>query len=106
MSYVHVSPAEGQAELKADPELCALDVRTAQEFAMHRIERAVLIPIQEIQARAAELDPTRKYLVVCEHGVRSVMVCDYLTSLGFDALQNLSGGMANWIAAGLPVVRG
>ncbi|MFO1051541.1 MAG: rhodanese-like domain-containing protein [Planctomycetota bacterium] len=106
MSYPHLSPAEGQAALKADPELIVLDVRTPMEFAMHRIEGAVLLPIQELQMRLLELDRGARYLVTCEHGVRSRMACDYLHGLGFASLRNLTGGMANWIAAGLPIVRG
>ena len=106
MSYSHLSPAEAKAAIEADPELFVLDVRTAPEFRMHRIDGAVLLPIQELMQRVAELDPSRSYLVTCEHGVRSRMACDYLASVGFASLRNLSGGMANWVGAGLPVVRG
>lgn len=106
MSYVHLSPADGHAALAAEPDLCVLDVRTPREYAQHRIAGALLVPIQDLQARVRELDPKQKYLVTCEHGVRSRMACDFLVSLGFCALRNLSGGMANWVAAGLPVERG
>lgn len=106
MSYVHLSPAEGQKALTDDPAIVVLDVRTPREHALHRIDGALLVPIQDLQARVRELDPETKYLVTCEHGVRSRMACDFLAGLGFASLRNLSGGMANWVAAGLPVVRG
>lgn len=106
MSYLHLSPSDGHAALRSDAALIVLDVRTPMEFAMHRIEGAVLLPVGELQARVAELDKQKSYLVTCEHGVRSRMACDFLSGLGFTSLRNLSGGMANWLAAGLPVVRG
>lgn len=106
MKYRDLSPAEGQDALAADPQLVVLDVRTPPEFVQHRIDGALLLPIQELAARAHELDPQRRYLVICEHGVRSRMACEYLSSCGFATLVNLRGGMANWLSAGLPVARG
>ena len=106
MKYRDLSPAEGQAALAADPQLVVLDVRTPREFGQHRIGGAVLLPIQELEARVHELDPQQRYLVTCEHGVRSRMACEYLSGRGFSALVDLRGGMANWLRAGLPVARG
>ena len=55
--------------------------------------------------RIEELDPATRYLVTCEHGVRSVAACQILAQAGFQNLSNLQGGMAAWLAAGLPYSR-
>ena len=106
MAWNDLSPASAAAALSDDADLLVLDVRTPGEYLAHRIDGATLLPVQELQMRVQELDPDRRYLVVCEHGVRSVAACGYLAELGFEALSNLQGGMAHWSAQGLPTVSG
>ena len=74
----------------------------------HRVRSRVrqLLPIQELQERLTDLDPDTDYLVTCEHGMRSLAACEFLTSMGFQKLTDLSGGMAHWIGEGLPVEQG
>lgn len=71
-----------------------VDVREPQEWAYYRLEEAVFMPMQTIPGRLAELPADRDMYVVCAHGVRSAMVCQYLSGLGFDRLINVEGGMA------------
>ena len=104
--YLDVTPAEACAALQDDPDLIVLDVRTQQEFRQHRIAAAVLLPVQELPQRVGELDPDRRYVVTCEHGVRSRMACALLGQAGFRDLRNVVGGMARWLGDGLPVDRG
>jgi rhodanese-related sulfurtransferase len=107
MPYRDLTPEEAQQILQDEPDLRLLDVRTAAEHAMHRLPDSLLVPIQEIQDRVGELDPDARWFVYCEHGRRSVMVCEFLTGqLGFNDVTNLQGGMAHWIGRGLPVERG
>ncbi len=106
MIFRDLDPDTAQRELAADPTLRILDVRTPHEYEMHRLPGAVLLPIQEIQQRLHELDPEANWLVHCEHGVRSVMVCEFLAQSGFARLANLRGGLAHWIGRGLPCERG
>jgi len=74
-----------------------LDVRTPRETAGGHAEGAILIPIEELEARARELPNDGKPLVVyCAAGVRSAAACDYLSSKGLDGLHNLSGGFPAW----------
>ena len=94
------------AFLQQNPDWIVLDVRTEPEFDEHRIAGARLLPIQELQERLDELDPTNRYVVVCEHGMRSQMACAFLAEQGFASLINARGGMAHWLDVGLPVERG
>ena len=74
-----------------------LDVRTPHETAGGHAEGAILIPIEELEARAHELPHDDKPVVVyCAAGVRSAVACDYLSSKGHDGLHNLAGGFPAW----------
>jgi rhodanese-related sulfurtransferase len=50
----------------------------------------------EIPTRLAELDPEREVVVVCHHGIRSAQVAGYLSSVGFEMVLNLTGGIDAW----------
>ena len=98
-----LAPDDAHAQLQTEADLRILDVRTPHEHAMHHLEGAELVPIQEIEARFSELDSEAKWLVVCEHGVRSQAACHFLDAMGFGDVRNVSGGMARWIGEGLPL---
>ena len=106
MDYADLSPAEAKQAIVDDPEMIVLDVRTEPEHRMHRIDGAILVPVQELPQRIGGLDPARRYVVTCEHGVRSRMACSLLVQSGFRDLRNVVGGMARWVGEGLPIVRG
>jgi rhodanese-related sulfurtransferase len=103
MSYQDLHPQAALEGLRADPELRILDVRTAPEFDSHHLEGALLLPLHELQERCAELDADARWLVTCEHGVRSVQACEFLAYMGFGDLRNLQGGMARWLGDALPL---
>ncbi len=105
MSYQNLLPTQAQQALQENPDIKVLDVRTLPEHQMHRIAGAMLLPVEEIEARHGELDPNTTYLVTCEHGMRSVATCEFLTAMGFGNLINLVGGMAQWVGEGLPAER-
>ena len=103
MTYADLDPRAAQAELQRDKALRILDVRTPREHQSHRLPGAVLIPVHELPLRYRELDPQVRWLVHCEHGVRSRSACQMLQQLGFGQLVNLRGGLAQWVADGLPL---
>ncbi len=72
-----------------------LDVRTPEESAIASLG-GTLIPVQELEARFQELDPSiRPWVVYCHHGVRSEYAAQFLKMRGFDAL-SLVGGIEKW----------
>lgn len=73
-----------------------LDVREPWEFERCRIEGSQLVPMREIPASAATLDPDRQTVVICHHGVRSAQVAMFLEHSGFGNVINLQGGVAAW----------
>lgn len=88
--------------LAADVPPLLLDVREPWEAATARIaprsagSRQRLIPMGEIPARLAELDPARPIVVYCHHGMRSLQVVAFLERQGFESVYNLAGGIDAW----------
>lgn len=93
-------------ELHAARESVAvlIDVRTPGEFASGHVPGAIHIPMDEIDARLAELEPYRdgEIHLICQSGRRSGIVARSLAAKGFNAV-NVTGGTGGWIAAGFPV---
>src|SRR5437588_12982313 len=74
-----------------------LDCRGPWEHQTARIEGAVLMPVNDIPARAhQELDPDAHIVVYCHHGVRSLNVTNWLRQQGFEKAQSMRGGIDAW----------
>jgi rhodanese-related sulfurtransferase len=74
-----------------------LDCREPWEHQTARIEGALLMPMNEIPARAhQELDPDSHIVVYCHHGVRSMNVTNWLRQQGFEKAQSMRGGIDAW----------
>lgn len=82
-----------------------VDVREPNEFKSGRIPHARNIPVDRINERAKELEKlkTKPLLLVCQSGSRSAQACSSLLKDGFAHAVTLSGGMAAWQQAGMPV---
>jgi rhodanese-related sulfurtransferase len=65
-----------------------VDVRSPGEFAGGHAPGSVNIPLQELDARAKELDPDRWVVVACASGTRSAMARRKLLGLGFKRVMN------------------
>lgn len=75
-----------------------LDCREADEVATARIAGSLWIPMREIPARVDELghDRSRRIVVYCHHGGRSLRVTQFLRSQGFENAHNMEGGIEAW----------
>jgi rhodanese-related sulfurtransferase len=82
-----------------------LDVRQADEYEAGHVPGAVLVPLDQLEARQAEVPSDAPVLVICKSGGRSAKAVQYLAPLGVDAT-NVAGGTMAWIDAGNPVVEG
>jgi rhodanese-related sulfurtransferase len=98
-----VTPRDAKAKLH-QPEATRpvlLDCRRPEEWAFNRIDGAVHIPMNEIEARLDELDELtnnrqRPIIVQCHHGVRSLRVTATLRAHGFKDVVSLAGGIDLW----------
>lgn len=86
-----------------DESVVLLDVRENDEWQRGHATGAKHIPMGEVPARIAEIDPDAKLFVVCHLGGRSMRVAQYLLQHGYAPI-NVDGGMQAWADAGRPVV--
>ena len=82
-----------------------LDIRSSAEFGRGHIIRAVNLPAEEISKRAKEISRYKEkpVVTVCQNGMRSRQAVRKLAELGFTKPAVLSGGMAAWRDAHLPI---
>jgi rhodanese-related sulfurtransferase len=99
-------PTISVARLKTavDSGAYVLDVRTPAEFAEGHIASAINLPLDQVEARANGVPSDRLVYVICRSGNRSAQASTILNKAGRD-VQNVGGGMNDWIAAGYPVTR-
>ena len=82
-----------------------LDIRDDGEYKGGHIPDAVHIPIRQLPDRIAELKKHRDCPVIayCRSGSRSNGAGSILRKHGFENVYNLSGGIAAWQKASLPL---
>lgn len=73
-----------------------LDVREPPEAAIAQLPGSLLIPLRELPARLAELDPEAPTVVYCHHGIRSSEALGLLRQTGFAEVAHLTGGIDAW----------
>jgi rhodanese-related sulfurtransferase len=91
-----ITAAELAARRGAGEEPLVLDVREAWELQIARLPGVRHIPMNEIPARLAELDPQVEVIVLCRSGGRSMQVAQFLERRGFRDPVNLAGGILAW----------
>lgn len=84
--------------------LLVLDVRTADEYNDAHLAGSMLIPLDQLALRLADLPHDRPIVALCRSGNRSGVATTLLQRAGFDAV-NLAGGILQWQQQGLPVER-
>ncbi len=103
-SITEITPA--QAYEKQQAGAFFLDVRTEAEYAEAHIADSVLIPLDELQNRLAEVPRDQDVVVICRSGARSREGAALLQKAGFTRITCLSGGLLAWEAAGYPLEQG
>ncbi|MEJ6592914.1 MAG: rhodanese-like domain-containing protein [SAR86 cluster bacterium] len=85
-----------------------LDVRDSKDFNAGHIVDALNIPFSNFDKRVGELDKfkDRPIIVVCKMGQHASGVGGKLKTLGFEKVHRLGGGMGEWSASSLPIVKG
>jgi glyoxylase-like metal-dependent hydrolase (beta-lactamase superfamily II)/rhodanese-related sulfurtransferase len=73
-----------------------LDVREPSEREGGAIEGSISIPLGQLSARMAELDPDKLLVTHCKGGYRSAIAASLLRRGGFRNIANLMGGFDAW----------
>ncbi|PJJ60057.1 rhodanese-like domain-containing protein [Hymenobacter chitinivorans] len=100
-----VRPAALAQELQQNPAaVVVLDTRTPAEYRVSHLPGARFVDFDTYEkATFADLPRDRKVVVYCSVGYRSERVGERLRALGFTQVQNLYGGIFQWVNEGRPV---
>ncbi|GAA5483567.1 molybdopterin-synthase adenylyltransferase MoeB [Haloferula sargassicola] len=83
-------------ELLAAGPVPLVDVRRPDEHAVSSIPGSLLIPLQELEKRVAEVPHDGRVYIHCKSGGRSSHAVKLLRELGLDAV-NVAGGIDAWL---------
>jgi phage shock protein E len=102
VSYIAYKVVKFKKVRKMIPKLLeagalVVDVRTPAEFNSAAAPGSLNIPLNQIQARANELDPAKTILVCCASGTRSGIAAGILKQQGFKSVVN-AGPWTNVLA--------
>ncbi len=94
-------------EKQDTPDFVIIDVRTPEEFAKGHIEGAINIDFysQTFRDELNIIDKNKTYLIYCRSGVRSGSARDIMEEINFKEVYNMTGGITQWEAEGLPTVQ-
>jgi len=104
--FKRVSPVEATALINRQ-DAVVLDVRESHEYSGGHIADSIHIPMAKLSERVSELEryKGKPIIVLCRTGSRANSACNSLTKHGFEQIYSLQGGLVEWQAANLPVVR-
>ena len=100
-----VTPAEADALLASAAPPLVVDIRAPREWQKAHIAGSVNVPLNHLIERINEIPVDQRVLVHCAGGYRSSIAAGLLQQHGRTHLTELSGGLAAWEAAGLPVIQ-
>lgn len=94
---LEISPEDLHRRLQAGDDIQLIDVREEIEFEYCHLPGSLLLPLDELPRRAAEIRTEGPVVVICHHGVRSAHALGYLRQrLGRTNVINLRGGVDAW----------
>lgn len=88
-------------------EAVVVDIRERKEFNEGRITGSIHIPLSAIKDRAGELKKhqDKTIIVVDKMGQHAAMAVKQLNAEGYTNVVRLSGGIGDWKASSLPLVK-
>lgn len=97
VSYQKITAAQVKARLAKGDMLTVIDVRTQDEYTSGHVPGSILIPFDEIKAKAGQLpqDKNTEIVVYCRSGRRSAIAADTLIALGYNRIYDM-GAISSW----------
>jgi sulfur-carrier protein adenylyltransferase/sulfurtransferase len=95
-----ITPRELRALLSGGEVIApvVIDVREPEEFLRGHLPGARNIPVNELEARLADIPGNVPVIFVCLSGARSLAACHVVIRRGLSAPGHLEGGMLAWAA--------
>ncbi|HET8802275.1 MAG TPA: rhodanese-like domain-containing protein [Marinobacter sp.] len=99
--------SQGAVNLINKDEAVVVDIRDRKEFGEGRITGSINIPLNSLKSRVAELNKFKdKQIIVADKmGQHSAMAVKQLKAEGFGNVVRLDGGVSDWRASNLPLVK-
>lgn len=99
-SYKTLTPQQAKLRIEQNASIVILDVRTQEEYAEGHIPNAVLLPVDLIEAKSAEVakvlpDKDAEILVYCRSGKRAHRASQALADMGYTNIEHI-GGIMDW----------
>jgi rhodanese-related sulfurtransferase len=103
---VSITPLQA-LQLINHQEAVVLDIRDGADYKAGHLPDARHIPANALAGRLGELQKfkDKPLIVYCRMGNVTGSVCALLKKNGFTAVHELSGGIAAWLTANLPVTK-
>jgi rhodanese-related sulfurtransferase len=92
-------------DAQAAGTVALIDVRQPDEYVDGHVPGAVLVPLNDLPDRLADLPPERPLYVICRTGARSSAAVEFLREMQVEAI-NIAGGTKAWVEAGNDIVVG
>lgn len=92
-----IAPHEVEALLKEqDPQTEIVDVREDYELKRGILPNAVHVPLSKFEENMDRWQPDRRYVIYCEHGIRSMDVVYWLAAKKQIRAKSMRGGFSVW----------
>jgi adenylyltransferase/sulfurtransferase len=89
-----VTPEELARQMKSDQQPVVVDVREPFEVEISDLPfETTLIPLGELAARVHQLSSADEIVAFCRTGARSAQATQFLNSIGYTKVKNLTGGI-------------
>lgn len=84
-----------------------LDIRDSSDFRKGHITGSLHIPFKDLASRSSELNAYKEkpVVVVCKMGQTAGAATKQLKTQGFTQVYKLNGGLSEWTASNLPLVK-
>ena len=92
-------------DLINNDEAVVIDIRDKELFKKGHIIDAINLRIDEFDKPKLAQHKDKTVIIVCDKGIQAATAATQLKAQGFQA-QVMSGGLASWIEADLPLVKG
>ena len=79
-----------------DSEPMLIDVREPWEFEICQLPGSINIPMAQIPGQLETIRGAQECVMVCHHGIRSMIIIKYLIQQNIEHLINLEGGVDAW----------
>ena len=100
-----LAPKKFATQLKSDPEIVLIDVRSSAEMQTGYIEGTQHLDFNSpgFKNSLDSLDHSKTYFLYCASGKRSGKALEMMNEMGFKNVAALDGGLRMWNATGLPM---